>query len=304
MDFEKNSLTTAKEIIDFLILLPQIVGLLFNIPTFIVFSRKKFQNTIFSTYFRYLCISDTITLLFRLEYLFNLKSFDHRSNSIYSCKILGYFVYLIPSFSIWILVVISIDRFVSIAYPTRFLFRKLKKYQITISLSIIVFHAFYWLPAPFLANISSNNSKNESNNCYPGTLAVDIMDLMDSSLLPSFFMFISTSLTLRVIFKSRRRSQNNQDHQQSRTKSKDVKFAISSISLNVFFFILNMPLTSFFLIRNFVEIHLELKRLIRSICEILYHTNYANIFFISYIFNSMFRKEFISFIREFKLKYL
>jgi Na+/H+ antiporter NhaD/arsenite permease-like protein len=128
--------------------------------------------------------------------------------------------------------------------------------------------------------------------------------LMDSSLLPSFFMFISTSLTLRVIFKSRRRSQNYQDHQQSRTKSKDVKFAISSISLNVFFFILNMPLTSFFLIRNFVEIHFELNGLIRSICFNLFFINYANIFFISYIFNSMFRKEFTVLIRELKSKYL
>ena len=306
MESEQSNLKTANYIIEYLFLVPQLVGFIFNIPAFVVFSRKKFKNTIFSTYFRYLCISDTITLLFRFEYIFNLKVFEFRIISIFSCKIINYFVYFISSLSVWILVVISIDRFLSISYPASFIFRKLKQNQILVLFAIIIYHMIYWLSVPFLAHISiKNNGTNEtiSYHCHYGTLIVDVMDFLDSSFLPFFLMFISTSLTLRTIFKSRSKSQSNQQDEQSKIKTKDIKFAINSILLNLFFLVFNFPLTLYFFSQNFVKFDIELKNLIHSISELLYYVNYANIFFISYFFNSIFYKEFFDLINELKLKF-
>ena len=298
--------TNIRKIIDKLICVPIIVGLIFNTISLVVFSRKTFQNTIFSTFFRCLCVSDIITLLFRIEYLFNYEVADFRSNSIHLCKIIYYFVYMIPSFSIWVLVVISIDRFLSIVYPTRFLFRKLKRNQILALFLVFIFQSIYWLPVPFLAYISINNgTTNEtvSYYCEYGTITVDIMDLFYSSLFPLFLMFISTSLTLKTIFRSRMKSQNNHQQQnQSAIKPKDIKFAISSISLNVFFFIFNIPLTVYSLIHNFFKLESEFKELLYSVCELLFHVNYSTLFFVSYYFNSIFRKEFLRLIKELKSK--
>ena len=118
---------------------------------------------------------------------------------------------MIRSFSIWVLVVISIDRFLSIVYPRRFLFRKLKRNQILALFLLFIFQSIYWLPVPYLAYISINNGTNEtiSYYCEYGTITVDIMDLIDLSLLPLFLMFFSTSIILRTLFRSRMKSQNN-----------------------------------------------------------------------------------------------
>jgi hypothetical protein len=303
MESEPNNLITAKRIIEYLFIITILIGILFNIPAFIVFSRKKFKNTIFSTYFRYLCISDTITLLFKFEYIFYLKVFDWRSSSIYLCKIINYFVYLIPSFSIWILVVISLDRYLSIVYPTRFLFRKLKKNQILISLAIIIFHAIFWLSVPLLANITvKNNSSIDKSICNYGPFEVDIMDIMDSSILPLLLMFCSTLLTLRTLYMSRFKSQNNQ--QQSTIKPRDIKFTISSISLNVLFFLFNIPLTTFLVVKNFIFIEIHLKSLLGLIFASFFYVNYCNVFFISYFLNLMFRKELKLMLNEFRLKFI
>lgn len=297
----------ATNIIEFLYLIPVLTGLIFNILALMIFSRKKFEKTIFSTYFRYLCISDTIILLYKLDYMLKEKFFYYLFTIIYFCKILNYFLYILPSISNWILVIISIDRYLSIVYPTKFLFRKLKQNQILILFALIIFQAIVWLSIPFLAFVSiTNNTTNESlvYDCLPGTITVDLIDLLDSSLLPSVLMFISTSLTLRTIFKSRSKSQNsNHQNEKSKIKSKDIKFAISSISLNVLFFVLNIPLSFHLLTVNFLIIDDYLRKLIYSVCDLLYYINYASVFFLSYFFNIIFKKEFLDFMNELKSKF-
>ena len=41
-----------------------VVGTIGNILAYIIFSRKRFENTIFATYFRFLLIIDTIGLVY------------------------------------------------------------------------------------------------------------------------------------------------------------------------------------------------------------------------------------------------
>ena len=44
------------------------IGFFANFLALFVFSRKKFQTTIFTTYFRILCLFDILTLLARIDY--------------------------------------------------------------------------------------------------------------------------------------------------------------------------------------------------------------------------------------------
>ena len=157
MDTEINNIKIAIEIVQYLYLVPVLIGLILNTLAFIIFSRTKFKNTIFSTYFRCLCISDTTTLIYIFVYVLIEKLFISLFEIIYLCKILNYFLYILPSLSIWVLVVISIDRVLSIIYPARFLFRRSEQNQIMISFAIVIFHAIYWLSVPISAHISVIN---------------------------------------------------------------------------------------------------------------------------------------------------
>ena len=130
---EKDDLTLRKYtlIISGILLAIIFTSTLSNIFAFIIFSRKKFHNTIFSTYFRALLLFDQFSYLIRIEILLNIIGwYNFRSISIHSCKIIALLAYFSSSNSPWILVLISIDRMLSIVWPNRFLIRKIVKYQV------------------------------------------------------------------------------------------------------------------------------------------------------------------------------
>ena len=106
-------------------------------------------------------------------------------------------------------------------------------------------------------------------------------------------------ITLRKIFKSGCRSRSHTEHsimsttsrqqlnqETSVLKSKDVKFPITSLSLNVFFFIFKIDDTT--------------KEFTHLICDFLFYVNYSTLFFISYFSNSIFKKELFLMIDELK----
>ena len=84
-----------------------IVGTVCNSLAFIIFSRRKFNNTIFSTYFRFLAVNDTVSLLFLTLNKFLIIRFDFYIGEISDlfCKLIGFLAYGIPAISSWILFV-------------------------------------------------------------------------------------------------------------------------------------------------------------------------------------------------------
>ena len=71
-----------------------LIGLIANSISFVVFSRKRFENTIFSTYFRFLLLFQTLNLIVPVDKMleWNLDlSFSRISN--FTCKLRVAFVY-------------------------------------------------------------------------------------------------------------------------------------------------------------------------------------------------------------------
>ena len=124
-----------------------LIGLIANSLSFVIFSRKRFQNTIFSTYFRFYLVYETINLILPINKMFELNFglyFSSLSNIF--CKlrqVIGYSGYAIAA---WFLVVVSLDRFLSIAFPSKFLFRKKHQFQILTSCFIIGFNYCLYIP--------------------------------------------------------------------------------------------------------------------------------------------------------------
>jgi hypothetical protein len=114
------------------------IGFITNIISFVIFSRKRFENTIFSTYFRFYLVFEIINPIFPINKMFELN-FEIYFGLIsdFCCKLRRFFSNYNTSNTPWFLVIISLDRFLSIAYPTRFLLRKKPIFQILISFFII-----------------------------------------------------------------------------------------------------------------------------------------------------------------------
>jgi hypothetical protein len=280
-----------------------ILGVGGNIFALVIFSRKKFQNTIFSTYFRFLCIFDTFAILFVIDD-FILYQFDIylKGLNLFSCRLVMYISYITPSVSSWMLVVISFDRLISIVKPSRYLIRKKLRFQFMICACVMVFNFIYYIQLLF-SNIFHDFIDDTSNQTDIWCLVInenyniifDWIDLFYSTVIPFLLMLISTLLTLKSIFKSRKKLTI------SKNLVKDIKFAITSIFLNILFLILNFPLQCYYILTNITPINdRDVNQIVDSLLSQLFYLNYGVVFYLSIATNSIFRAEFFLILHNLK----
>ena len=62
-----------------------ILGVIGNLLAFLVFSRKKFESSSFSVYFRFLAVSDTVAVLYSINNFLKYR-FDEGLNSKWPVK--------------------------------------------------------------------------------------------------------------------------------------------------------------------------------------------------------------------------
>jgi hypothetical protein len=305
-------------------------GLIGNITAFIIFSRRRFQNTIFSTYFRFFIISDSLALLISinrtLEFIFSIYFIDL---SNFTCKLFWYSNYILFKLSGWTMVVISIDRFLSITIPSKFLFRKNKYIQFSTCLFILCFHMIFYCPMLWSFNIieifsfDEINTTNITTTAYNNTnfvcdfnysFPLDIMDIFVGSVIPFSLMILFTILTLKTIFNVRKktrsnlqnrisdsdnsittnRSMQNQNGFTSSSKQKDVRFALISVIMNVIFFSLTFPFYfyKFLLYEISLKFDTNISNFILRITALFIYLNFSLVFYINICVNRMFKEEF------------
>jgi hypothetical protein len=290
-----------------------IIGLSGNLATFAVFSRKRFTNTVFSTYFRALAITDSLTLSLTVTTKFFAYQFGYnvRLVSVHLCRLFIYIAYAVPTTSGWILVVISLDRWLSIVLPSKFLIRKRKSFQLLTIFSIIIFNFVLYCQL-FFSNIQNINTFDNTTNitinrsvCIPtGGDLINWIDLFNSTLVPFFLMIVFTILILKSIFESRKRlkinhlksAPNSSAKKTNKNQNRDAKFAITSITLNVMFLITNVPIAFYSIYDFYVTVEPNLDILLYICTLLLCYINFGSIFFINYYANSMFKEELMSLI--------
>jgi hypothetical protein len=204
----------------------------------------------------------------------------------------------------------------SITKPTRFLFRKNKILQITVSIVIILFNIFYYTPVIIAKEYKPKNMTHNNYTTYKcyyndPTGSIHWMDFFNSTVFPFFCMLLFTTLTILALFKSRRkqaqrrgslydnvssittgasqnRSVRNVDHAK---RKRDIKFALTSIALNFCFLIFNLPIVIFNLIMSYYIIQKDDYIFYFSIVDLFYYTNYGSLCYISFLVNSIFKEE-------------
>ena len=214
--------------------------------------------------------------------------------SIIYCKLINYISFVLPSFNSWMLVIVSIDRFFSIAKPTRYSWRKKTSIQITFSIVLIKICCIVYAPAIFNTKMKSNNYTNQTCDYQPVMLWFNTSYLI---IAPFILMMIFTIFTLISLFNSRRKNRSS-----STIKSKDIKFAITSLSLNLLFFIFGFPVGLYLILQNEIQYDIYINQFLLKLFLPLFYINYSDLFLISIIANSIFREELLLILNELKLK--
>jgi hypothetical protein len=280
-----------------------ILGTLGNFLSFLTLSRKKFKHSIFETYFRIVNFTDTITLLYTIcQYMYNKFGINVNALNKILCYYLDYIIYFVPPISAWILVLISFDRMLNINYPNEFItIRNSKKIQYGICLLITITNSIYYLPMRiykvFDVSINFNNQTNRSeivSSCVLFDNGITFwMDLFNSTMIPFGLMITFNLITINKLFNSKIMLYNS-------IGKREIKFAITSITLNICFFIFMFPLEIFFIITIYVSLSKDVSSFFNIFVIFLYSLNFGIMFYVNIFVNSIFRKEFLKMTDEFK----
>lgn len=238
--------------------------------------------------------------MLRLKYSINIES-----SSFFICKFFAYSAYVTMPASAWTLVVLSIDRMLSVVYPKRFLILRKMKFQIIIVLIIFCFNIFYNLGIIIGRNYKEvENFDNLTNtsiikrSCVFDDYLNKVyywMDPFNLIIFPFILMFASTIVSVVYIFKSRFRlfvkktSGETKAGDVIKKMQKDIHYAIVSIALNFTFFIFLMPLELFYLLGE--ELEYDTWLLVYAFLNIPFYINSGSVFYINFWFNSTFRSE-------------
>ncbi len=231
------------------------------------------------------------------------KVFELNYNSYFSkisnftCKLRFIYPYFNNSNASWLLVVISIDRFVSISHPRKFLLKKKPWFQHIISFSIIIFHIFFYIPTWFNYYLKEqtkvtnetikNNKTNRSYKCVTVGIWIELMGLMQQIIIPFIIMALFTILAWMTVFKSRLKAATTRSN-------KDIKFTIASITINIQFLILNLPYFLIGVIYEYTNVFDNEKNLfyfLNALTYFLVYSNMGSTFLINYFVNSIFKIE-------------
>jgi hypothetical protein len=300
IEYNKNILDKIKmdsfEYFSFFIFPPVIlvIGLAGNFLGFKTIQRPKMVEIGPRNTYKYLFISDTIYLVQIIVTFLQLSfNIDLTVLSNFACKLWWYFNYSLATQSTMLLVYISIDRYVSIKIPALRFFMRKRNNQLIYFIFIFMFNLVYYLPVTYnySLKVSNNSLICELNNQY-STKLISYMDLANRVFLPSFLIIIFSTLLGIEVIKSRSRILANFQREENEYFFKNISLAITSIIFNIIYMSLQFPVTIFVLLPN---LSMNVGGYIFS--YYLFYLSYSINFNILYISNSLFREEFISFLK-------
>ena len=269
------------------------IGFIGNILNTIVFLRKTFRSNSISTYCIALSIFELLTLT---KFVLNIYSLAYNRNLPDESDTLCKFFYTAPTFlsgiQPWIMVVFSVDKLLSMRMNSIAIIKK-KWFQWSLVSAIVLINIGLFINIP----ISMKRSE-----IFPGYFMCDlstisfydissIINLLETCLIPFIVMTITSILTIRVLIKSRNAVMKVGQLSKER-KSRDTKYAVSSVTLNIIFIFLKLPITIFLILSSFYSYY---DIYFFRIAVLTLNLNSSVSFFVHLATNSLFRREFLGF---------
>ena len=214
------------------------ISLIGNLISIIIFSKKTFRNNSISTY----CIALSIDEFFALFQFatdigilaFNVNLID-QSETI--CKVFSYIFAIYNAVQPCILVAFSVDKLLNMRISPIGIIKK-KWFQWSVVVGIVIFNVLLYLELPILV---------KRREIVPGYIICDqttvgflptlmIVIVLETCIIPFIIMIVSSLLTIRLLIKSRNSIERVGNVAIDR-KSRDQKFAVSSVTFNILFLV-------------------------------------------------------------------
>lgn len=154
------------EVLDYLMMNVAVLGLIGNLFCYKVFSSSPtLHKHPISIFFRAIAIFDSLMLLNAFTYVLAHKfSFSFSRTSDFLCKFKNFFFYATGPISPWLMVFVSIDRFISIRYPKRFPFLLKTSFRIVLICFVALYNYLFYAFMTWNSVLVAGNKLTQLNN--------------------------------------------------------------------------------------------------------------------------------------------
>ena len=278
-----------------------IVGIASNSIAFAIFRRKSLRKHSFAFYFRLLCLTDNLVLVHTLRHWIRLV---HNVNiDIFGpliCRFIDYQPYVVGSMSLWLRVLILVDRLIRVNYPKHFKIMRSKSFQLTAVFVILIFSSSLHLILPIntrleIVEVSTNSSTKLI--CYlPPEILKRNLTLVLCNLGLSIVIAIFMDIKLISFIYSSRNKMNHRPYRPHKSVIKDRKFAISSIGVSFTFFFCILTFGFSTLVAANFNLNRDYFQAVFTSSLTFTLLSNSSVLFVNLFLNSIFYDEFRSFI--------
>lgn len=296
------------------------IGLLLNFVTILIFIRHRLNTkTNMGLFYVSLGVYDSIALLNSILFIQFLPSLgvDLPALSHFGCHFFSIYRRTAIQTPSWMLVIITLDRFRSVCYPTRFKFMEQRKFilKVVILLFFVIFlinidHGWFFLVTRQTNRVFFNPVLNISVNstvkkkiCTSSPLLLSITDIkmvFMRSYIPFAIMLLLNLKLSRTFLLSKKKIKANE------YQKKDYSFTTTVLIMNTVFFLLYLPWsvwyavwTGFKFTSGAMTSQASARlRLSRSIFFSIAYLNNCSSFFVNLFGNFQFRRELVAIFKK------
>lgn len=282
-------------------ILISLLGIAGNLISIWIFRRSCLKKHSYSFYSQILSISDTILLthlgIHSIAELIYTR--DELPVEAFFCSLKLYNGYVLGTISLWMLTLISLDRLVKIVYHNRFIIFKKRWFQVTLVAIIIIYSLIINLTIPTSYEYETVEEDNSTDlMCF---LPTDAHGLQSLILLSNFLiasLIINNILNVTIIrYIVRSRRNVVKQRKRSENLSRDRKFALSSVGLNISSFIARMSIVVGIFLSESLSLSFDQTYLVFRVCLVITSLDHSATFLINMLFNSLFSNEFLCMIK-------
>ena len=266
-------------IFEYIRLIIGIIGVTGNVFSIIIFSRQSLSKYSYSFYSRAMAISDVFVAFCCLIDWIGYNFGAHiEALGPFFCKIFEFIAFYFPGFSVHLLTIISIDRMLTIVYHRRFLLTKKRWFQYLMIAIVACLMVLICILVPLSFNLVEVNQTNLSQPIR-----------------------ICLICLIRFIMASRKQMNRTNANSNSSLSSRDRKFAICSVFLNLASSTFKLPFFLSIIIVSYSNKSSAEIFFINKVTATINNMENGFSFFINLFVNSLFYDEFLRLIRFRKL---
>jgi hypothetical protein len=275
------------------------IGIILDLFTSIIFKRKRFKNITMGFYYSNLSLINSLALIngvtFYLPYSLD-NNLGHISS--FTCMFFKYTRLIFIQMSVWLQLLITFERTVSIRYPSRFLILKKKKCLVGELIFLFAILTLLIVPVWYYELEEQKHGKVKCEN-PKYSLYLHIEGAIVGFSVPFVIMLILNFVLVGTIILSKKRIVRNSP------LTREIKVAATIIGINFVFLCMNLPSALTLILENINKFLFvfsnEVGDLLDNIDNVLLMLSYLYLsmdFIFNILFNKIFKREVIQILKR------